>query len=241
LKERGDYVRKRLLLIPILATLIVCLATTGVGGVPPTATIAVEPTWTYEPSSTEFTINLTVTDAVDTQLWEANVTFDPTILEVIDVAAGEFLKSRGFPTYFDYGVHDDGGGIYLGATYSLIAPAGWGVNGSGILANITFHVKNAEGATPIHLEELYTNLAYYNGTDLIPQPRVLRDGFFTILGDLNCNGNVGSYDLYLLARAYNTSVGNPGYNYLADLDGDDDVDYDDLNLYTENYGKTVGS
>jgi hypothetical protein len=233
--------RRKLLLIPILITLIFCLPTIGLGEAPPTATVAQEPVWTYEPASTEFTVNLTVADAEDIQGWDANITFDPTVLEVVDAAEGEFIKS-GAPggwTFFNYTAPEGKGHIYIGASYYMVAPPGWGVNGSGILANITFHVINAYDATPIHFQDM--NLWYNNGTPPTKQqPRILHDGFFTILGDFNCNGDVDSSDLYLLARAYGTSVGNPNYNWLADLDSDDDVDSNDLNLYTENYGKSVG-
>jgi len=132
-----------------------------------------------------FTIDITVAGAVDTQLWEANITFDPAILEVVDVAEGEFLKSRGFPTFFDYGVKGNGSRIYVAASYYIIADPGYGVNGSGIFANITFQVKG-KGATPIQFEEVYTSLAYYNGTAqaLEPQPRNLHHGEFTNLHDI---------------------------------------------------------
>jgi len=235
--------RKKGFLIPFLISILVCLSLSGVVEAPPSiATVAQEPVWTYEPVCTEFTINLTITDAYDIQGWDANITFDPTILEVVNASEGEFIKS-GAPlgiTFFDKYINNETGYIYLGCSYYYVMGPGYGVTGNGTLANVTFHVKSDAGATLIHFKE-DTTLWYHNGTALDTAPRVLHDGLFTILGDLNCNGDVGCYDLYLLARAYNSSAGDPGYNYLADLDDDDNVDSDDLNLYNENYGKTVGS
>ncbi|MDH5733500.1 MAG: hypothetical protein OEY88_06930 [Candidatus Bathyarchaeota archaeon] len=53
-------------------------------------------------------------------------------------------------------------------------------------------------------------------------------------GDIDSDGNVDVDDLYIFARAYETS---PPSNPECDLDGDGDVDSDDFAIFAGNYGK----
>jgi len=55
--------------------------------------------------------------------------------------------------------------------------------------------------------------------------------------DINSDGNVDAEDLYILAVAYGSHVGDPTYNSDSDIDGDGDVDADDLYIFSGNYGK----
>jgi len=150
---------------------------------PPTADVALEPARVediFPPD--EFTVDLTVVDAEDIQSWEANVTFDPAVLEVVTCAEGEFLKRKGLPTNFFSDIRLER--VLLSATYLMIGPPGSGVTGDGTLGNITFRVK-ARGSTSIHLDEEYTNLYYNDGTPPPKlQPCVLHDGFFHNLHDV---------------------------------------------------------
>jgi len=233
-----------LLLIPILITLIVGLSAKGGASSPGTATVAQQYLMNYETTCTDFTINLTVKDAEDTQMWDANITFDPTVLEVVSAAEGPFIKS-GAPlgyTFFDYVAPAGEGYIYIGASYYYIMDQGNGVNGSGILANITFHVLNHyKPPCPINITfiEGETILWYNNGTALDKQPCTTRDGYFTLPGDIDLQGDVDSNDLYLFARAYGTSVGNPTYDHMADFDTSGAIDFDDLILFAGKYGQEI--
>jgi len=135
--------------------------------------------------------------------------------------------------------------IYEADNYRGTVDAGWtlfplkvmGASGGGILATVTFEVMG-EGVSPLQFG--VTELYRYDGTWVLPIDHTAVDGIFTILGDMDGNGGVDCDDLYLLAVSYGTSVGHPGYNWLADLDRDDDVDSDDLNLFAAKYGTYVG-
>lgn len=59
------------------------------------------------------------------------------------------------------------------------------------------------------------------------------------LGDIDGDADVDSDDLTVLAGAYGSSTGSPGYDERADFDGDGDVDLDDLMVLAGNYGKTI--
>ena len=175
-----------------LATVLIIsgLAALGVFTVFPqgTAEVAIEPSRVENNLPTEtFTVDIEVTGAEDIQGWDANITFDPSIIEAVDASEGEFIK-RGAPggaTFFDKLIDNERGGVFLGASYYIVAPPGSGVTGDGILANITFQVMDI-GNSPIHFreEEYAVNLWYNNGTDLVQQPQILHQGFFTNLHDL---------------------------------------------------------
>ncbi len=242
---RVNLPRKILLAGIISITLILGMTVTRVSAVPPTATVAVESRYNFRGSiSAEFTINLTVLDAEDIQSWEANVTFDPAVLEFVSCAEGEFLKRKAFPTDFMYNNRTER--VLLSAAYMMIGPPGVGISGDGQLANITFRVKTAVNST-IHLDDEYTTLTYNDGSGPALQPRRLYDGFFTIKGDIDCDGDVDWVDFGDFATAYGSKgppqvpAPEPNYNYRADFDSDGDVDWVDFGDFATQYGNSTGS
>ena len=60
-------------------------------------------------------------------------------------------------------------------------------------------------------------------------------------GDLNHDGVVDVLDLVIVAQAYGTSLGDPAYNPVADVDGDNDVDLFDLVYVAQRVGTTCPS
>jgi len=68
---------------------------------------------------------------------------------------------------------------------------------------------------------------------------VVLDWTVTILGDIDGDGDVDSYDFYLFYGAYGTSVGDPAYIPEADLDDDGDVDSYDFYLFSGKYGQSI--
>ncbi len=71
--------------------------------------------------------------------WQTRLSFNAEILGVLTVVEGSFLKSGG-STYFNYGVNDTTG--YVLVDCSLLGEIS-GVNGTGVLVSIQFHVKSA--------------------------------------------------------------------------------------------------
>jgi len=226
----------------MLLTLTICLTMVGVSEAPGTATVSQEPAWNYERFDTEFTINLTVTDAEDIQGWEANITFDPTVLEVVNASEGEFLKSM-FPTFYSYLAPEDAGYIYIASSYYYVMPQGFGVNGNGILANITFQVITTEGNTSLHYKEAETVLWYNNGTALDQQPRNLNDGFVQVRipGDANGDRTVDIFDIGKISSHWypGPPIGPLGYDEEADINLDGNVDIFDIGICSAHWGETV--
>jgi len=62
-----------------------------------------------------------------------------------------------------------------------------------------------------------------------------------IPGDIDHDGQVRSYDLFILAAAYGSHGppnASPNWNPHADLDEDNDVDNDDLAILVAHYGES---
>jgi len=63
--------------------------------------------------------------------------------------------------------------------------------------------------------------------------------FQIITIDLNGDGKVNIADLFIVAKAFGTKLGDENWNPVADLDGDNRVNIKDLYKIARNYGKTV--
>jgi hypothetical protein len=94
--------------------------------------------------STEFTIDINVTSVTDLFVWQANITFNPALMEFVNAVDGPFLQTGGLSLFAYDDTKTADGIIRLGST--LIS--GSGVSGSGTLATLTFHCKGA-GNSPV--------------------------------------------------------------------------------------------
>ncbi len=64
---------------------------------------------------------------------------------------------------------------------------------------------------------------------------------FWSMGDCDRNGTIGYDDFMILAAAYGSHCGDPGFDARADFDSDCDVDSDDYFRLSGNYGKDIWS
>lgn len=101
-----------------------------------------------------FTINITVTNVTDLYAWQFILYYKSSILNATGKTEGPFLK-RGAPTFFNVANFTDNynathGMISLAAT--RLAPSEEGIDGTGVLATVTFMTK-AYGNSPLHLTE----------------------------------------------------------------------------------------
>ena len=126
---------------------------------PPTVSVS------YAPGT--FTINITVTDVVDLYSWQVGMTFNATVVEVLSLVEGPFLRQGG-TTIMTRGTIDNTNGIVHRHAFSLTGPVP-GVTGNGTLATITFKLKNYGNSTlhlidVILLDSTLTEIPY-NTTD----------------------------------------------------------------------------
>lgn len=88
----------------------------------------------------DFTVDIKVSDVAGLYGWELKVGWNATVLEVVSVTEGAFLRARG-STFFTYNNTWFPLGYVL-VDCTLIGDTE-GMNGSGVLASIQFHVKQA--------------------------------------------------------------------------------------------------
>lgn len=165
-----------------------------------------------------------------------NYTIKAVVPPLPGVDEGPFLQGAGSTTRVIYDVDNYLGTVTVG--WTLLPYKVMGGVGSGTLATVIFEVMG-EGVSPVQFG--LTELFRYDGSWVWPIVHTSEDGVFTILGDMDGNGGIDSYDLYILSVAYGAGVGEPRYDWLADLDRDDDVDSNDLNLFAAKYGTYYGS
>jgi len=115
----------------------------------PPAYIYVDPADITDPALTpcnNFTIDIKILNATDVYSFDFKLSFDPTIVEGVEIAEGTFLSSVGPTTILHSQIDNTVGFIWFSVT--LVAPPG--ANGAGTLATITFHVISL-GATDLTL------------------------------------------------------------------------------------------
>ncbi len=166
-----------------------------------------------------------------------NYTIKAVVPPLPGVDEGPFLQSAGTTEMAAYQIDNLLGTVIVGWSLSPMKVAG--AIGAGTLHTVIFEVTG-EGVSPLQFNK--TVLWRYLGSAVYEKiSHTSVDGIFTILGDMDGNGGIDYYDLYILSVAYGAGVGEPGYNWLSDLDRDDDVDSNDLNLFAAKYGTYYGS
>ena len=127
-------------------------------------TVAINPTDSYAAIGGTFTVNVNVTNVDKLTGWQFTVYFLKSILNCTNVTEGSFLKTAG-STYFGDIISNNYNGTYgrVVAYDTLLGTTG-GVNGSGVLASITFKALSL-GDSPLHLAD--TKLGDEN---IPPQP-----------------------------------------------------------------------
>ncbi len=106
---------------------------------PQTATAAIGDT---------FTINITVSNVSNLYSWSAGIDFNASVLECLSFEEGPFLEQGGDTVSVSGTIDNENGTIYPPYGYSLTESGG--VNGTGVLASVTFKV--------IGLGDSYINL-----------------------------------------------------------------------------------
>jgi hypothetical protein len=62
--------------------------------------------------------------------------------------------------------------------------------------------------------------------------------YFWLFTDIDRDGNVNIQDLFIIAKAYGSKLGDTSWNSQADLNGDDQVNITDMYKVARDYGKT---
>ena len=180
------------------------------------------------------TLNLNAEEVTNLAGWQADITFDPKVLEATEVVEGDFLIMEGGDTFFQGGTIDNTVGKIKGMFAARQSENG--VSGTGTLLSVTFRTK-AGGRTQVTLD----NFEFGSITgDIIPSlpPNIT----ITVGGypawDVNQDGRVSVLDLILVAQDLGAST--PA-NLRIDVNQDGIINIQDLILVAQHLGETTTS
>ena len=174
-----------------------------------------------------FTLDIRAENVTDLAGCQFDIVFDSTILEVLSVSEGDFLKTGGSTTFFQGGSIDNAAGKITGLNAARLAAQG--ATGTGSLLQVNFKAKSG-GETKLTLQ----NFQFGSVTgDIIPagphEITITVEGRLTT-GDVNRDGVVTILDLILVAQQLGTRVpaGSP-----VDVNSDGVVTILDLILVSQ--------
>ena len=181
-----------------------------------------------------FTVRVNAEKVTDLAGWQFNLTFNPDVLEVVEVNEGDFLKTDGGTTFFQEGTIDNAGGKIAGLSSALISKNGG--TGTGTLLSVVFSAK-AEGNSQMALHNF--QLGTITGEVI---PAGMRDFAITVESkpkwDVNADGQVSVLDLILVAQRLGETV---SANSEVDVNDDGLVNILDLILVARHLGESTTS
>ena len=178
------------------------------------------------------TLNLNTESITDLAGWQADITFDPNVLEAVEVTEGDFLKAEDGDTFFQDGTIDNTAGKITDLYSARIAESG--VSGTGTLLSVTFMAK-AGGETEVTLE----NFEFISIIDeIIPtvHPIIAITVGDYPAWDVNQDGHVNIRDLILVARDFGSGV--PA-NLRTDVNRDGVINIQDLIIVSQHFGEST--
>lgn len=199
----------------VLTLLIVSVMFLGIraSGSSSTTILVAPPVTTVSPSE-NFVVDIYIENVIDLYGFQAILSWDPLLLDVVDVGRGDFLPDG---HAFFYLTNQTEGWVYVCSPFDV-----WdfsGVDGSGTLANVTFHCTGSgECVLDLKATKLYNNSPVW-----VPTPPYLGDAD----GDLIVNWR----DLFAILACFNYQEYNPS----ADFNSDGLVDLYDLLCLVFNY------
>ncbi len=185
-------------------------------------------------SGDTFTLNLNAENITDLAGWQTDITFDPNVLEAVEVTEGDFLKSEGGDTFFQGGTIDNGTGNISTIFSTRISENG--SSGTGALLSVIFKAK-AAGETQVKLE----NFEFVSITDdIIPtvHPNITITVGEYPAWDVNQDGRVSILDLILVARDFGSGA---TANLRTDVNRDGVINIQDLIIVAQHMGETTDS
>jgi hypothetical protein len=149
--------RKNLYWLFLTTVFILSMAMASVGTASPgEPVIRLEPHDNAAGVGETFTVNITVTGITEEESlygWECSkITFNPGIINVVNVTEGPFLRETGYSTYFTKKIDNTTGTVKVLGVISELPFPPTGANGSGTLATIIFEAVG-QGATGLVFEE----------------------------------------------------------------------------------------
>ena len=181
-----------------------------------------------------FTLHINAEKVTKLAGWQFNLTFDPDVLEAVEVNEGDFLKKDGGTTFFQKGTIDNAAGEITGLSSALISKNG--ITGTGALLAVDFSAK-ADGNSRLALHNF--QLGSTTGEVI---PAGMRDLTITVESgptwDVNGDGQVSVLDLILVAQNFGEAASR---NSRTDVNRDGVVSILDLIIVAQHLGESTAS
>ena len=181
-----------------------------------------------------FTVHVSAEKVTDLAGWQLDLTFDPDVLEAVEVDEGDFLKRGGGTTFFQRGTIDNAVGKITGLSSALISKSS--VTGTGTLLSVEFSAK-ADGNSQMALHNFQLGS---NTGDVIPAG--MRHLIITVEShptwDVNADGQVNVLDLILVAQRLGETA---AVNSEVDVNDDGIVNILDLIVVAQHMGESTVS
>ena len=181
-----------------------------------------------------FTVHISAEKVTDLAGWQFDLTFNPDVLEAVEVSEGDFLKTSGGTAFFQQETIDNTIGEITGLTAALISESG--VTGTGTLLSITFKAK-AGGESQIDLRNF--QLGSSTG-EIIPAG--VQNFIITVESqpswDVNADGQVSVLDLILVAQHLGSDA---SANSEVDVNRDGVINIQDLILIAQHLGESTAA
>ena len=132
---------------------------------PPTTVLSIDPPTKHVTAGTTFTVDIEVSDVEFLYTWQANISFNPTVLRCVNVTEGDFLVQQPQGTHGFPPVIKEGSALFEWTTIGDYV----GVSGSGILAHVEFEVF-AEGESPIEFVDIDDHSQTFLWAQTSPNP-----------------------------------------------------------------------
>ena len=184
-----------------------------------------------------FTLELRVENMENLGGWQADLVFNPTVLNAVEVSEGDFLQESDEKTYFDAGTIQNSIGKITGL--QALRLSGGSVDGNGVLCSVTFTVVGT-GECRLTLENFEAGTATGRSVPSIPpELRIVVEGDEPEIPawDVNMDGQINITDILLVTTAI-VREQTPADNPRADVNGDGVIDQEDVEIITQHLGET---
>ena len=190
-----------------------------------------------------FTFNIDALFVRNLTGWQCGISFDPNLLEAIEVTEGDFLSSDATQTFFTEGRIDNENGLITG--FNVLRLDSTGLNGSGPLLSIKFKAKKVGKVTfrpgnctlgdseGIELPSVVPSLEIEIVEEL-PTPE--EDIFSGPKWDVNMDGTINILDLIIIAGNFGKPITEN--NQRTDVNSDGVINILDLTIVASHLGES---
>ncbi|RKU17910.1 hypothetical protein C6501_03260 [Candidatus Poribacteria bacterium] len=187
-----------------------------------------------------FTLHLQTENVKNLAGWQADLVFNPDVLEAVEVSEGDFLTSEDTETRFISGTIQNSTGKITGINALRLSSGG--ISGKGTLCSVSFTVIGPG-------ESLLTLENFEAGSRLgSPIPSLPPEYLIVVEGeelpmpawDVNQDGKVDTQDLVQVAEAI-TAGTDASAAPQADVNKDGTIDNRDLVIVAEHFGESTAS